>query len=83
MVKGNTDADNYAQTVNSNTGYEKQFLESRNTKGVKCSDILDMNSENDLIDQSNENIIKNEQLIISKYGEKNIKQNTLKKYQNI
>ena len=59
MVKGNKVAHNYAQNVKFKSEFKKQFLESRNAKGVKWVDILDMYSKNDLIDWYNENIIKN------------------------
>ena len=58
MVKGNKKAHNYAEHLKLKTGFNKNFIESRNAKGVKWFDILNMYSKNELINWYNENIVK-------------------------
>ncbi len=58
MVKGNKVAHNYASHLKFKKSFKNMFLESRNIKGVKWVDILNMYSKNDLINWYNENIVK-------------------------
>ena len=58
MVRGNKTANKYAQHLKFNVNFKKHFIESRNAKGVRWFDILNMYSKNDLINWYNENIIK-------------------------
>ena len=58
MVKGNRTAHNYAQSLKLKVHFKKGFLESRNAKGVRWFDILNMYSKNELINWYNENIVK-------------------------
>ena len=58
MVKGNKTAHNYAQSWKFKVHFKKGFLESRNAKGVRWFDILNMYSKNELINWYNENIVK-------------------------
>ena len=58
MVRGNANAHNYADRINFKVNHKNQFLETRNRKGVKWVDILNMYSKDDLINWYNENIVK-------------------------
>ncbi len=58
MVKGNKKAHNYAEHSKCRTGIKKQFMESRNAKGVRWFDSLNMYSKNELNHSYNENIVK-------------------------
>ena len=58
MVKGNKKAHNYAEQLKFRTRIKKELMESRNAKGVRWFDILNMYSKNELINWYNENIVK-------------------------
>ena len=42
MIKGNKTAHNYAEHLKFNVNFKKKFSESRNAKGVRWLDILNM-----------------------------------------
>ena len=58
MVKGNKIANNYKGHLKFKTDFKKNFLESRNSKGVRWFDILSLYSKNELINWYDENIVK-------------------------
>ena len=62
MVGGNANAHNYADRIKFKVNHKNQFLETRNRKGVKWVDILNMYSKDDLINWYNENIVKNKNI---------------------
>ncbi len=62
MVKGNKNAHNYAEHLKFRTKIKRDFIESRNSKGVKWFDILNMYSKNELINWYDENIVKSKSI---------------------
>ena len=58
-------------------------MESRNAKGVKWFDILNMYSKNELINWYNENTVKTKSINFKTIYKRKIKLNILKKYLNI
>ena len=59
MVRGNEKAHNYKHHLKIKSSVKMDLLVSRNAKGVKWFDILNLYSKNELIDWYNKNIIKN------------------------
>ena len=57
MFKGNEKAHDYVDRTKFKLNFKNQFLEARNTKGVKWVDILYMYSKNELIHWYNEIIV--------------------------
>ena len=85
MVKGNKKAHNYAEQLKFRTRIKKEFMESRNAKGVRWFDILNMYSKNELINWYNENIVKTKSINFKTIYKKKDKEKyfeTLPKYFN-